>query len=390
MPHFYATNLGGGGGGGGGSVTSVGLTTDSTTSSILSYANSPITSSGNITIALQTQAANKIFAGPTTGAAAAPTFRSLVAADIPDISGTYLTKANNLSDVSTKATAFDNISPMTTLGDVIYGGASGTNTRLAGNTTSTKKFLTQTGNGSVSAAPGWNTIVAGDISTLAVTWTGAAQFNNGLTMSGSSIVLAAGTAAAPALQTDSGGKTGIYSVGAGVIGFSAPNSGTGTVFVRFYGSDANGTPGAIVMNGQIYPAADNQTGWTLGINNAGWKSIYAYTVQNSDQTGATAGFALTVRAGNSSGSGSGGALTIAGGTSGSGTAGVINFQTSGATSYQITAGNTFKNVLSANESTGAGSALLGANCPAVTVTAPYTWMKLISSDASTVYIPVWK
>ena len=53
--------------------------------------------------------------------------------------------------------------PMTTLGDMIDGGASGTPTRLAGNTTATKKFLTQTGNGSVSAAPVWGTIAAADV-----------------------------------------------------------------------------------------------------------------------------------------------------------------------------------------------------------------------------------
>lgn len=43
----------------------------------------------------------------------------------------YLLKANNLSDVASKTTSFDNLSPMTTLGDTIYGGASGTGTRLA-------------------------------------------------------------------------------------------------------------------------------------------------------------------------------------------------------------------------------------------------------------------
>jgi hypothetical protein len=41
-------------------------------------------------------------------------------------------------------------------------------------------------------------------------------------------------------------------------------------------------------------------------------------------------------------------------------------------------------------STGAGTALLGTNCPAVTVSAPYTWFKCISSDGSTVYLPAWK
>ena len=48
--------------------------------------------------------------------------------------------------------------PMTTLGDVIYGAASGTATRLAGNTTTAKQFLSQTGTGSVSAAPAWSAL----------------------------------------------------------------------------------------------------------------------------------------------------------------------------------------------------------------------------------------
>lgn len=45
---------------------------------------------------------------------------------------------------------------------------------------------------------------------------------------------------------------------------------------------------------------------------------------------------------------------------------------------------------SANNSTGAGSAALGANSPAVTLTAPYTWITVITSDGSTGYMPVWK
>jgi hypothetical protein len=56
--------------------------------------------------------------------------------------------------------------PMTTLGDTIYGGASGAATRLAGNTTTTKKFLSQTGDGTNSAAPVWGALVAADIPSL--------------------------------------------------------------------------------------------------------------------------------------------------------------------------------------------------------------------------------
>jgi hypothetical protein len=45
---------------------------------------------------------------------------------------------------------------------------------------------------------------------------------------------------------------------------------------------------------------------------------------------------------------------------------------------------------SANEATGAGTPLFGTNSPAVTNTAPYTWIKFTTSDGSTVYVPAWK
>lgn len=49
---------------------------------LFTVGGSPITESGTFTFTLSNQAANKIFAGPTTGAAASPTFRALVKEDI--------------------------------------------------------------------------------------------------------------------------------------------------------------------------------------------------------------------------------------------------------------------------------------------------------------------
>ena len=65
-----------------GTVTSVGV---SVPTSILSVANTPVTTSGTIALSLATQTANYVWSGPTTGAAATPTFRALVAADIPSL-----------------------------------------------------------------------------------------------------------------------------------------------------------------------------------------------------------------------------------------------------------------------------------------------------------------
>lgn len=58
-----------------------------------------------------------------------------------------------------------------TLGDLLYSSAANTLAKLAGNTTATKMFLSQTGNGTISAAPGWETIESTDITdfTAAVT-----------------------------------------------------------------------------------------------------------------------------------------------------------------------------------------------------------------------------
>ena len=64
--------------------------------------------------------------------------------------------------------------PMTTSGDTVYGAASGTPQRLAGSTSATKKFLTQTGNGTVSAAPAWGTIAGADVPVLNQNTTGTA------------------------------------------------------------------------------------------------------------------------------------------------------------------------------------------------------------------------
>ena len=68
--------------GSGGSVTSVAMTGDGTVFNS-SVSGSPITTSGTLAPSLHTQSANTVLAGPTSGGAVAPTFRSLVNADLP-------------------------------------------------------------------------------------------------------------------------------------------------------------------------------------------------------------------------------------------------------------------------------------------------------------------
>lgn len=69
-------------GGGSGTVTSVGLALPSSEFDTTGGTN-PVTGSGTLTGTWKTQTANYGFMGPASGAAAAPAFRALVAADIP-------------------------------------------------------------------------------------------------------------------------------------------------------------------------------------------------------------------------------------------------------------------------------------------------------------------
>ena len=73
--------------GGTGTVTSVALSLPS----IITVSGSPVTTSGTLTGTLATQTANTVFSGPTSGGAATPAFRALVAADVPDISAAKIT-----------------------------------------------------------------------------------------------------------------------------------------------------------------------------------------------------------------------------------------------------------------------------------------------------------
>lgn len=93
----------------GGTVTSVGLTMPGVIFNS-TVPGSPVTGAGTLSPTLATQTANTVLAGPATGIAASPTFRTLVSADIPNnaantsgnaATATYATSAGSATD-STK------------------------------------------------------------------------------------------------------------------------------------------------------------------------------------------------------------------------------------------------------------------------------------------------
>ena len=68
----------------------------------------------------------------------------------------------------------------------------------------------------------------------------------------------------------------------------------------------------------------------------------------------------------------------------------MTFFTNSLERFRLSGAGVFTFKVAANETTGAGTALLGTNSPATTNTAPYTWLTVITSDGSTCYIPLWK
>lgn len=80
-------------------------------------------------------------------------------------------------------------------GDTLYASAANTLSKLSGNTSTTRKFLRQTGNGTASAAPAWDTVTKTDVglanveNTALSTWAGSSSLTtlgtlSGLTVSG--------------------------------------------------------------------------------------------------------------------------------------------------------------------------------------------------------------
>lgn len=136
-------------GGGSGSVTSVALTMPSE----FTVTGSPIVGAGTLAVAKANQSANRVFAGPTSGGAAAPAFRALVPADFPAGVGTVSSVALTIAvpGILTQSVAG---SPVTTTGTLAI-------TLALANQTANFIFAGPTSGGP--STPSFRAIVAADL-----------------------------------------------------------------------------------------------------------------------------------------------------------------------------------------------------------------------------------
>lgn len=120
-----------------------------------------------------------VLAAPT-GVAGVPTFRELDAADIPTLN-------QNTTGSAGKSTNLVGGNNSTLLGSIPYQSNTDVTTLLSPNTAATKKFLTQTGNGTNGAAPSWGTISASDIPNATTSAVGGVIVGTGLSVSSGTV-----------------------------------------------------------------------------------------------------------------------------------------------------------------------------------------------------------
>jgi hypothetical protein len=159
-------------GGGSGSVTSIAVTMPS----IFTVTGSPITGAGTIAVTLANENANQGFFGPTSGGAAAPTFRSLVAADLPAGTGTVTSVAATLTVPASLFGSSVAGSPITAAGTLAF--------TITLNNQAANTFLAGPASGA-SAPPTFRTLTAADIPQTVTSLTSA----NILALDGTPITL---------------------------------------------------------------------------------------------------------------------------------------------------------------------------------------------------------
>ena len=191
----------GAGGGGGGGLTSVGITSDATSGLVnaITVTGSPLTSNGSMTLAWASQAQNSVLAGPTSGSGY-PTFRALVAGDIPSLPASQITSGTFGS--SLLSGSYTGITGVGTISAGTWQGTAISTTYISGLAASATTDTTNASN-----------IASGTLGTARLSGS-----YTGITGVGT---LAAGTWQGTAVATQYGGTGQNFSAGSGFVSFAS-------------------------------------------------------------------------------------------------------------------------------------------------------------------------
>lgn len=259
---------------------------------IFSVSGSPLTANGSITATLANQTANTIFAGPSSGGAAAPTFRTLAVADLPvaAVGGLIKDGGNTLGAAITIGTNDANILNLTT----------NNTTRMTIDGTGNVGIGTSSPSGKLDVQGGTATSGSGSSISI-VSQSGAASGNT----SGGSINLTAGAAngtgtpgwinvnnvginfAAGSVNgaNPPSGFTGIYSTGSNRLDFAT--GGVLRYSILSTGNVVMGSASSRVVGNNFVDYSSNLNGFAMDSNGSYLKtnSTIRLAVDNSGNVG---------------------------------------------------------------------------------------------------------
>lgn len=244
-----------------GTVTSVGLSLPA----IFNVSGSPITITGTLTGTLATQVSNSVWAGPTSGAAAAPAFRALVGADLPNPSATTLGGIQSIAAVASNWVRSISTSGVPALSQPAFSDISGSITPSQFSNQSANTHLSGPTSGGA-ASPTFRALVGADLPNPGLSALGGIQAINAVS---SNWIRSISTSGVPALSqpafSDISGTiassqitvlpAGVFANPSASIGLTA-NNGSATTAMR-----SDGTP---ALSQAIVPTWTGLHTWTNG------------------------------------------------------------------------------------------------------------------------------
>ncbi len=184
------------------------------------------------------------------------------------------------------------------LGDTLYSSAANTLAKLSGNTTTTKKFLTQTGTGAVSSAPVWDTVsgadvngnIAGQAGSVANALTAGTYLTSGGTYDGSvartfTVDATSANTVSKVVARDASGNFSAGTITAALTG----NATTATTSTNVAGGAANQIIYNTAASTTGYATAPTTSGQVLGWNGSAfsWVTTIASATTATNVSGGT-------------------------------------------------------------------------------------------------------